>query len=282
LAVEIGRIVNSDRSRVTTFTFLRWTQPEAPAVSVPAHLSESVALVVDAAARLLAVILSPRQFCWLEGYAGHALARPTSSEAKHVLSLVELFERLATPESDTGAWCRESQSSVLRSLSGKEDELSRTLTQWFFDATRVLAPGFPPLTQEVADSFFELQLLATCLTRSHAWTADFEQNRAGMLAALIERYPDYSADQQCAIAEMPTTLYDARRSWAGLSGYEREQLGGHLARVFGLATSDSPLTPRVTPREASGVRPASPARLGWARCLSQSLVGEPQRSARRG
>jgi hypothetical protein len=266
------------------FTFFHWARAHPPDAQVPTHLRASVADFVDFAERLLAITLSPQQFCWLEAYALLALQRPTSSEARHVVSLVGQFQWLAGSASRSGTWHRECQPTSLRMLSVNQDELSRTLTQWFLDAARVLAPGTPPLTQEVADSFLELQLLATCLARSRAGDPNVEQDPMGVIAALVERYPDYSVEQQLAIAETPTTLYDARRSWASLPEHQREQIGEHLIGVFGVALPHQQVMPSARPKPVSGKYPAraSSTALGsWARCLAQPPIGEPKRVARR-
>lgn len=174
---------------------------------------------------------------------------------RHELStVVDVHQLAATQGQDVAVYLRElHQPELVAVLRADGRPWAQRLIELYDDAHPPLAPGDPPLTQEVADSYLAILSFVDALMEHRAWTPLEEATRRQFTDQMARQYPGLDPAQQAWLATLPLEWARTRHLWQSGGEPSRSRFRELLVDRYGA-------TARATPALAEGPRisPAMP------------------------
>lgn len=197
--------------------------------------------------------------------------------------LVEAQEEARSRGPDAWEYLRElQQPAFVGSLRAAHDEASTRLLEVYDRANPPLAPGDPPLTQEVVDSYLGILSFVDALVEGRAWTPLGQDLRAEFTQQMAAQYPSLDRTQQQWLATLPLEWAQTRFLWQAGGENDRLVFRDRLVQAYGATAQATPVLSRPAPSLTMPVIGAGAAPAGTAPTAGSpessdgigSLVGE--------
>lgn len=197
--------------------------------------------------------------------------------------LVEAQEEARSRGPDAWEYLRElQQPAFVGSLRAAHDEASTRLLEVYDRANPPLAPGDPPLTQEVVDSYLGILSFVDALVEGRAWAPLGHDLRVEFTQQMAAQYPSLDRTQQQWLATLPLEWAQTRFLWQAGGENDRLVFRDRLVQAYGATAQATPVLSRPAPSLTMPVIGAAAAPAGAAPAAGSpessdgigSLVGE--------
>jgi hypothetical protein len=136
-----------------------------------------------------------------------------------------MFAEVEKADDANRVFLRESnQAAIVAGMRTEGSETSRALLELYDAANEPLAPGDPPLTREMCQSFLEMLAFMMAATQGVQPQPLTPEMREAWTQQLVGEYPTTSPDQRAWIAGTPLAWATLRAAWPSTSDQDRTNL----------------------------------------------------------
>lgn len=179
------------------------------------------------------------------------------------------WSQLATMDPAIRAYVRETnQPGFVENLRRQGSELTRAMLEVYDAANMPIAPGGPPLTREMADSYLDRLAFMTSVVNGLEYPLTADQ-RTAWIDQLVAAYPNITTQQRFEVATAPLAWAALKAWWTAASELDRAMLRQQWAQHLSLLAY---APPRASPPESPVTLMPEPAQ------PPESMVAAPERA----
>jgi hypothetical protein len=151
------------------------------------------------------------------------------------------FDQVSTQNVETRDAIREEhQAQFVNSLRMAAVPTAQTLVNLYDHANAPIAQGNPPLTQEIANCYYDLIALVQSLQSGLQWQPLPDHVKAGYTKVLASQYAGLHPAQQAWFGNLPRGWTSIRASWKNVTPEAREQLRQQILNSLGALANSMP------------------------------------------